>query len=215
MSWPNDWLTGLCLFLFAFGLIFSVVSLVFNVGDALPGVDLDGDPSNNHQGDGPSPFGLSTIMIFFTWFGAAGYIARVWGALAVPVVLAIAAVAGLAGGALVWLFLAKFLWRGQRYLDPAAYDVHGTLARVTSPIRPHGTGEIVYTIDGKRRVDGARAVEGVAIPLGADVAIVRYEGGLAYVAPLDWAEDEGGFLGAPGAPPFIPAADEHHAGERR
>jgi membrane protein implicated in regulation of membrane protease activity len=215
MSWPNDWLTGLCLFLFAFGLIFSVISLVFNVGDDLPGVDLDGDPSNNHQGGAPSPFSISTIMIFFTWFGAAGYIARVWGALTVPVVLAIAAVAGLAGGALVWLFLAKFLWHGERTLDPAAYDVHGTLARVTSPIRADGTGEIVYTIDGKRRVDGARAVEGIAIPLGADVAIVRYEAGLAYVAPLDWAEAEGGFLGAPGAPPFIPATDERRAGERR
>ena len=201
MSWPNDWLTGLCLFLFAFGLIFSVVSLVFSVGDELPGVDLDGDSGGDTGGDGhrggPSPFSLSTIMIFFTWFGAAGYIARVWGALAVPLVLAIAALAGLVGGALVWLFLAKFLWRGERVLDPAAYEVHGTLARVTSPIRPHGTGEIVYTIDGKRRVDGARAVEGVAIPLGAEVAIVRYEGGLAWVAPLDWAEAEGGFLGTP------------------
>ncbi len=215
MSWPNDWLTGLCLFLFAFGLIFSVVSLVFNVGDQLPGVDLDGDPSNNNHSGGPSPLSLSTVMIFLTWFGAAGYIARVWGGLAVPLVLAVAAVAGLAGGTLVWLFLAKFLWRGERQLDPLAYDVHGTLARVTSPIRKDGTGEIVYTLDGKRRVDGARAVEGVAIPLGADVAIVRYEGGLAYVAPLDWAEAEGGFLGAPGAPPFSAATDERHAGEQR
>ncbi len=215
MSWPNDWLTGLCLFLFAFGLIFSIVSLVFNVGDELPGIDLDGDPSNNHHAGGPSPFGLSTIMIFVTWFGAAGYIARVWGALAVPVVLAIAAVAGLAGGALVWLFLAKFLWRGEHQLDAAAYDVHGTLAHVTSPIRPHGTGEIVYTIDGKRRVDGARAVEGLAIPLVADDGDIRAEGGLAYVAPLDWAAEEGGFLGAPGAPPFLPATDERHVGERR
>jgi hypothetical protein len=214
MSWPDDRLTGLCLFLFAFGLIFSVVALVFSVGDELPGVDLDGDPSNNHGSGGPSPFGLSTIMIFLTWFGAAGYIARTWAGLAVPLVLAIAAVAGLAGGALVWLFLAKFLWRGQTQLDPAAYDIHGTLARVTAPIRPGGTGEIVYTVDGKRRVDGARAVEGVAIPLGADVAIVRYDGGLAWVAPLDWAEAEGGFLGAPHAPPFLPA-DERRAGERR
>jgi hypothetical protein len=154
-------------------------------------------------------------MIFLTWFGAGGYIARVWGGLAVPLVLAIAAVAGLAGGALVWLFLAKVLWRGQRHLDPAAYEMHGTLARVTSPIRPGGTGEIVYTIDDKRRVDGARAVEGIAIPLGAEVAIVRYEAGLAYVAPLDWAEADGGFLGLPGAPPRAPTTDEPRAGERR
>lgn len=214
MSWPNDWLTGLCLFLFAFGLIFSVISLVFNVGDDLPGGDLAGDPSDTNHASGPSPFSLSTIMIFFTWFGAAGYIARTWGALAIPVVLALALVVGLAGGALVWAFLAKILWRGQRHLDPAAYEVHGTLARVTSSIRPGGTGEIVYTLDGKQRVDGARAIAGVAIPLGAEVAIIRREGGLAYVAPLDWAAAEGGFLGTSGAEYGVPPPEEQRAEER-
>lgn len=188
MRWPQDWLTGFFLFLFAFGLLFSIASLLFSVGDDLPGLDLDGDASGHHHGGSPSPLSLSTVMIFLTWFGGAGYIARTWGGLAAWLALLLAGGAGLVGGAIVHLFLVKVLWRGQSQLDPAKYDVRGTLARVTSSIRAGGTGEIVYTLDGKRRVDGARSVDGTAIGTGADVTIIRYTGGLAYVAPTTWAD---------------------------
>jgi hypothetical protein len=67
---------------------------------------------------------------------------------------------------------------------------------VTSSIRENGTGEIVYTLDGKRRVDGARSQDGKSIPNGAEVSIVRYAGGIAYVVPLDWA-DGNAFGGQP------------------
>lgn len=221
MSWPADSLAGFFMFLFAFGSIFSVVALVFGAGhDASAhigghagsldahGVGLhDGAPATQHGGgvpDGlPSPLNLSTILIFLTWFGAAGYIARVsWGA-ALPVTLVVGALLGLVGATAVYLFLARFLWRGQTALDPANYRLVDTVARVSSPIRPGGTGEIVYTIDGKRRVDGARASANAVLPLGAEVVIERYEGGIAYVAPLSaWMEhpaDRAGepFLGTP------------------
>ena len=198
MSWPNDWLTGLCLFLFAFGLIFSVVSLVFNVGDELPGVDLDGDPSNNHHAGGPSPLSLSTIMIFLTWFGAAGYIARVWGALAIPVVLAIAAVAGLVSGTLVWLFLAKFLWRGERVMDPRRLRCprHPGARHRPDPPGWHRRDRLHH----RRQTPGGRRARG-----GGDRDPARrgcrhrpLRGGPSPTSPpLDWAADEGGFLGAP------------------
>jgi hypothetical protein len=202
MGWPSDWLTGLFLFLFAFGLIFSVVSLLLGVGDDLPGLDLDGDPNTHGHSSGPSPLSLSTIMIFLTWFGAAGYIARTWGGLAAGIAIPLATVAGIAGGAIVWLFLAKVLWRGQSQLDPEKYDVTGTPATVTSAIRAGGTGEIVYTLDGKRRVDGARTVDGSPLPDGAEVTIVRYRAGIAYVAPLAWAESA--FVGDPVEPMSLP-----------
>ena len=64
------------------------------------------------------------------------------------------------------------------------------VARVTSAIRAGGTGEIVYTLDGKRRVDGARNVDGTAMAAGTDAVILRFDGGLAYVAPLDWAYND-------------------------
>lgn len=220
MSWPADSLAGFFMFLFAFGLIFSVVSLVFGAGhDAgahigghaggpdVHGVALhDGAPAVHHGGvpDGsPSPLNLSTILIFLTWFGAAGYIARVSFGAALPLTLMVGTLLGLAGATMVYLFLARFLWRGQTALDPANYRLVDTVARVSSPIRPGGTGEIVYTLDGKRRVDGARASANAALPLGAEVVIERYEAGIAYVAPLStWMEhsaDRAGepFLGTP------------------
>lgn len=198
MSWPSDTLTGIYLFLFAFGLIFSVVSLFFSVGDDLPGLDTEGDASGDHGG-APSPLSLSTVMIFLTWFGAAGYIARTWGGLAAWLTVLVATVAGLIGGAIVWAFLAKFLWKGQTRLDPANYDLPGTIARVSSSVRAGGTGEIVYMLDDKQRVDGARSVDGSPLPVGAEVTIVRFSGGIAYVAPLAWA-DEQNFLGDPVEP---------------
>lgn len=201
MSWPSDWLTGVYLFLFAFGLIFSAASLFFSVGDDLPGLDLDGDANADHVG-APSPISLSTILIFVMWFGATGYIARTWGGLAAWLTLIPATVVGLVGATLVYFLMAKVLWRGQTHLDPTNYDIRGTVARVTSPVRPGGTGEIVYTLDGKQRVDGARSVDGAAIPVGAEVTIVRYTEGIAHVAPLVWAEQN--FYGDPVEPLSLP-----------
>ena len=60
---------------------------------------------------------------------------------------------------------------------------------MTSAIHAGGTGEVIYTLDGKRRVDGARSVDGTPIANGTDVAIIRYQGGLIYVCPLTWADE--------------------------
>lgn len=209
MSWPSDWWTGLYLCLFAFGLLFTVASLFLNTGDDLPSLDLAGDAGDAGHAGGPSPLSLSTVMIFVTWFGATGYIARTWGGLAVPLTFLLATLFGLVGAALVYTFLARILWRGQTRMNPIDYELGGTIARVTSPIRAGGTGEIVYTVGGSRRVDGARAIEGTAIPVGAEVAIVRYAGGLAYVAPLDLA-DGGAFLGNPVEELALPPPAERH-----
>jgi membrane protein implicated in regulation of membrane protease activity len=198
--------TGIYLTLFAFGLIFTVASLFLNTGEDLPDLNLDGDASDGGGASGPSPLSLSTAMIFVTWFGATGYIARTWGGLAVPLTFLLAALIGFIGAALVYLFLAKVLWRGQTQLRPADYAVEGTIATVTSSIRAGGTGEIVYSLAGSKRVDGARSVDGSAIANGAEVSIVRYEGGLAYVAPLDWADSGGAFLGNPIEEVAIPPA---------
>jgi len=200
MSWPTDGLTGIFLFLFAFGLLFSIATLVFGVGDDIPGLDFFG---GDHSGHTHGPFSLSVIMVFLTWFGAAGYIARTWGGLAAWLVLPIATVVGLVGGAVIWYVLVKVLPRGESRLDPAMYDLRGTVAQVTSSIRSGGTGEIVYTVDGKRRVDGARSDDSSSISNGVEVSIVRYAGGIAYVVPLDWAEGNV-FGGNPVEPNSLP-----------
>jgi membrane protein implicated in regulation of membrane protease activity len=121
-------------------------------------------------------------MIFITWFGATGYLLRESGTVIVLTLL-IATMIGLLGAALAWIFLAKVLWRGQTQLDPYNYRLEGAVGRVSSTIRAGGTGEIVYHLDGKQRVDGARSNDGSAIPAGSDVVILRFANGIAYVAP--------------------------------
>jgi hypothetical protein len=55
------------------------------------------------------------------------------------------------------------------------------LGRVSSPIREKGTGEIVYTQMGTRRVCGARSEDDSAVSRGMEVVVTRYEKGIAYV----------------------------------
>ena len=212
MSWPADTLTGIYLGLFAFGGIFSVIALLLGaVGGhfGLPGAAHaghashfghhgHGDPSVAHGATGahdatapsepdavPGPLNFSTVMIFLTWFGATGYLLRLYTAQAAALSLLFALGVGLLGALIVWLVLAKVLWRGQSQLDPRNYAIMGVTARVSAAIGAGGTGEIVYTLDGKRQVDAARASDAAPLPRGTEVAILRRTDGIAYVVSLD------------------------------
>jgi hypothetical protein len=66
----------------------------------------------------------------------------------------------------------------------------GVLGRLSIPIREGGTGELIYSQGGTRRVTGARSEDGVAIPKGSEVMVTRYEKGIAYVRTWADAMDE-------------------------
>jgi hypothetical protein len=134
-------------------------------------------------GHGVSPLNLSTVMAFLTWFGGAGYLLRVYTGLWGVASVVAASLAGLAGGTIIFYFLARVLLPGQRVLDPADYRMEGTIAEVTIAIRPDMVGEIVYSKGGSRHSDAARSVDGGAVEHGTEVVIVRYERGIAYVEP--------------------------------
>ena len=68
-------------------------------------------------------------------------------------------------------------------------EMTGVLARVSSPIREGGTGEIAYSQGGARRAAAARSDAGAAIARDIEVVVLRYERGVAYVRP--WSELEG------------------------
>jgi hypothetical protein len=122
-----------------------------------------------------------SIMVFLCWFGAAGYLLTRYGSFVASVVLLIAAICGFVGGAIVFLFLAKVLMPHERELTAEETAVTGVVGRVTAPIRPEGTGEIIYEQLGARRSAPARSEDGVAIPKQEEVFVVRYEKGIAYV----------------------------------
>jgi hypothetical protein len=168
-----------------------------HLGGESVGADAGGHGGGGHGGelasaDGGdaqvghvSPFNLQTITAFLAFFGGSGWV--LYGSVGVAPALAliVATVVGVAGGGVVFWFLVKVLIAGQRFMDPAASRMEGTVARVSIAIRADGTGEIVFSRDGTRRSEGARSATGQAIPEGTEVVIVRYERGLAYVEP--WA----------------------------
>jgi hypothetical protein len=142
-----------------------------------------------HQGGGVSPFNLQTITTFLAFFGGSGWVLYSSVGLAPALALIAATVIGVAGGAVVFLFLVKVLLASQRFMDPASSRMEGTVARVSMSIRAEGTGEIVFSRDGTRRSEGARSATGAPIDAGTEVVVVRYERGLAYVEP--WASYAG------------------------
>ena len=128
-----------------------------------------------------SPFNPPTIAAFLAWFGGTGYLLMRFSALWVGLALLLAVIAGLTGGAIIFFFLSKVLMSDQEYLDPADFEMVGVLGKLSVPIREGGTGELIYSQMGARRVCGARSEDGIVIARGTEVVVTRYEKGIAYV----------------------------------
>lgn len=190
-------MTSIFIGCFAFGLLFAVVSFLlgaFGGTDAHgvahgPTVSLTGShaPTAAHGPDGNqvSPFSLSTLSAFLTWFGAAGYLLTRFSPLAAFAITAAALAIGVTGAAIVFAAIARYIVPRLTVLNPDDFRVQGAVARVTSTIQPGGIGEIVYTLGGTRHADGARSESGDVIERGTQVVVLRVEKGIAYVEP--WA----------------------------
>jgi hypothetical protein len=207
MSWANFYL--IC---FAVGFCFSFLSFVLGgmrvghlhlphghgmhvpghgmgVGHAGAGNSAAAGAKTGVHGSGVSPFNLVSFMAFLAWFGGTGFLLTRYSALWVGFELLIAIAAGLAGASIVFFFMARVLMRGDEHMDPADYEMVGVLGRVCSPIREGGTGELIYSQVGTRRVCGARSEDGSAIAKGTEVVVTRYDKGIAYVKL--WSEMAG------------------------
>ena len=175
---------------FAFGLIFTVAS--FGVGALgadhgihLPGGDAHAGGAGHADHGHVSPFNLSVISAFLAWFGGAGWLLTKYSSLAALATTLVASAAGVVGGGIVFLVLSRYVLPRLTTMRDADYRIEGVAGKITSPIREGGTGEVVYTLAGARRVDGARSVGGDAIEQGAEVVIHRIEKGIAYVQRWD------------------------------
>jgi len=138
------------------------------------------------RGSGVSPLNPPSMTAFLAWFGGTGYLLTRFSALWVGLALTLSVIAGLIGGAIIFLFLSKVLMSDQEFLDPADFYMVGVLGKLSMPIREGGTGELIYPQAGTRRVSGARSEDGSAIEKGTEVVVTRYEKGIAYVRP--WSQ---------------------------
>ena len=158
---------------------------------AVGGHDAAGGASTDARGHSASvsPFNPPSIAAFLAWFGGTGYLLTRFSAVRVGSILFAAILVGLVGGAIIFFFLTKVLMSDQEYLDPADFEMVGVLGKLSVPIREGGTGELIYSQMGTRRVCGARSEDGNGIPKGTEVVVTRYDKGIAYVRP--WSEMSG------------------------
>lgn len=214
MDWSDFYL--IC---FAVGFCFSFFSFVFGGsrfgrlhlphfhghtgGMHMPSAPVAGAPhapaaghaatahSSGTQGgrSGVSPFNFVTLTAFLAWFGGTGYLLTRYSTLWVGMGLMFSVGSGLVGGGIIFLFLSKVLMSDEENMNAADYDMVGVLGKISSPIREGGTGELLYSQVGTRRVCGARSEDGSAIAKGTEVVVTRYEKGIAYVQL--WSEMSG------------------------
>jgi len=193
MNWADFYLV--C-FLVGFGLS-ALALLAGSVHLHLPHLNLQRGIHVPHAGCAHGPhavelswFNFGTIAAFLAWFGGVGYLLERYYNVWFVVALGVATLSGVGAASVVFWFLAKVLMAREAALDPADYDMVGVLGKLSIPIRAGGTGELIYSQEGTRRVTGARSEDGDPIPKGAEVMVTRYEKGIAYVRPwLDPVED--------------------------
>jgi membrane protein implicated in regulation of membrane protease activity len=130
---------------------------------------------------GMSWFNAMTIMTFLAWFGGVGYILSTHSQLVAFAALFIAIVAGLFAAGLVFKFMARIVKVSDAQMLDWDYRIEGTVGTISSPIREDGTGEMIFEQRGVRKSVGARSEDGKPLPNGTEVAITRYENGIAYV----------------------------------
>jgi membrane protein implicated in regulation of membrane protease activity len=195
MTWADFYL--IC---FAVGFAFSLLSfllggvhwhLPFHMhaggNGHLPHVHLGQPTGADAQAHGPgvSPLNPMTLAAFLAWFGGTGYLLTRFSTIWFFFGLVWALVAGVCGAAIIFLFMTRVLMSREENMDPADYEMVGVLGKVSSPIREAGTGELIYSQAGTRRVCGARSEDGAAVGKGEEVVVTRYEKGIAYVRRWD------------------------------
>jgi hypothetical protein len=170
---------------FWFGTAATILSFVLGVGHHgpihLPHLGHTHLPAGGlgraSAGSGITPINLTSILAFLVVFGAVGL--ALLGGLGGVIALIFAVVTGLVAGWLAFIFIARFLLRGETYLVDE--PIIGTIGKVSIPIGVDHVGEIIYTRNDVRRSDGARSVDGQPIPAGEEVVIVAYTHGIATV----------------------------------
>ena len=207
MTWTRFEWSDFYLICFAIGFCFSFFSFVFGGsrfgrlhlphfhGHSIPAAHSPVAASHAPVAHGPatgqaappahgsnvSPFNPPSLAAFLAWFGGTGYLLTRFSTVWVGLGLLFSVLSGIVGGGIIFFFLSRVLISDEENMDPADYEMVGVLGRLCVSIRAGGTGEILYSQAGTRRVCGARSEDGSAIAQGTEVVVTRYEKGIAYV----------------------------------
>jgi membrane-bound ClpP family serine protease len=178
---------------FIVGLILSVLSVAGGFAHLHIGRLHVGHTAHAHTHStthGLSSINGFTITAFLCWFGGVGYLLDRYSIFITPLILLLSILSGLIGAALLWAVLFKLLLPRERILTTEETEMPGVIAHVSDSIRDNGgIGEIIFSQTGARRSTAARSEDGSPIQRGAEVVVIRYERGIAYVRPFDELSD--------------------------
>ena len=174
---------------FILGLVLSVLSFAGGLSHLHLGHFHITQTANTHTHagtHGPSSVNGFTITAFLCWFGGVGYLLDRYSIFNAPLILLLSILSGLIGAALLWAVLFKLLLPHERELTTEETEMSGVVAHVSDSIRDNGgIGEIIFSQTGARRSTAARSEDGSPIQRGAEVVVIRYERGVAYVRRFD------------------------------
>ncbi len=185
-----DW-DALYLTCFGAGLALSALAFVGGFAHLHLGHFKVGGHGHGHGkagGHGPShmsPLNGFTVVAFLCWFGGTGYLLSHGHVFTWALVLGFSALSGAAGAGLVFWFTVKVMLPRERPLEPADTPIIGVLGRVSAPVPPGRVGEMLYSQNGARRSMPICADDGAAIARDAEIVVLRYERGIAYVRRWD------------------------------
>lgn len=132
-----------------------------------------------------SPVNAFTAMAFLCWFGGTGYLLARGDVFTWTWVLPLSVLSGVAGAGMIFWFFDHVLLSREHPLEPADTPIIGVLGRVSSPVPSRGVGEMLYSQKGARRAMPIAAEDGVPIHRNAEVVVLRYARGIAYVRRWD------------------------------
>ncbi|HEX4001711.1 MAG TPA: NfeD family protein [Candidatus Acidoferrales bacterium] len=150
-------------------------------GKAISGLRGGARAGNAHPGGDISWFNASTILAFLAWFGGTGYILAKNSHIVAALSLLIASGVGLAGGWIVFGFMARIVKLSDARMLDWDYRIEGAVGTLSSSIRENGVGEITFERNGAIASASARSEDGKPLPKGAEVVISRFEDGIAFV----------------------------------
>jgi membrane protein implicated in regulation of membrane protease activity len=134
---------------------------------------------------GISWFNASTALAFLAWFGGVGYILTRHSHFVALTSLGFSTLAGLFAGFIVFRFMARIVRATEAQMLDWDYRMEGAVGVISSPIRPNGTGEVIFEQNNVRKSLAARSGEGTSLEKGTEVVIERYDNGIAYVKKWD------------------------------
>ncbi len=174
---------------FLTGLVLGVYAMIRGVERIGSGRSPELDALGRPVGSTRMALTAPTVGAFATVFGITGYLLWRYSQLAIPAQLVVAAVVALLGAIVATRAVAH--WAAQAATQDVVderYLLQGHPAEVVAAIASTATGEIAYTVGGKRYAVSAQSLDGTPVAVGTEVIIDRVENGVAFVEP--WVQVE-------------------------